>query len=236
MHIIGPLLVVALIGLVILIVVSARRQRAAGRGHFVEAARAANLAYLEEDDGTAESLAQGFDPDEFARFSSPSLGPVRPQNVVHGSVAEGQACLFSHSTRHSEGDAREWFLAIVDTAITLNSRGLVKCRSRDLRRVTEIGGLPEVEIPDDPDFNVAFRTQAEDVGSARQCLVDRARREILDALLPLGYPLDLQIVGSCVALYPADRNYSPESAQDLNDLLIAARRVAGALAEGAAAD
>ena len=233
MEVIAPLLLAAMVGLVILVVLTARRQRAADRKYFVEAARTANLVYLQEDDGTAEALAQGFDQDEFARFSSPSRGRIPPENVVHGKVVEGEACLFQHSTHRTEGDARQWFVAIVANGVTLNSGGLIKCRSHQIRRVKEIGAMPEVEMWDDPDFSAAFGTQAEDPASARRCLTGQIRRMILDILLPLGFPVDLQIITNQVAVYPAERNYDPAGAQNLVDLLAAARKVAGALAKQA---
>lgn len=229
MHIVGPLLVAALVGLVVLIVVTGRRRRAAMQDHFAEAARVMKLSYLAQDDGTAQSLAQGFDPDEFARFTSPSLGAVPPTNVVHGKVSEGYACLFSHHTRRTEGDARQWFIAIVDTGLPPRDQKLIKCRSRKVRRVEEIGGMAEVDIPGDPDFAAAFLTQAMDEASARNRLDADTRRVILDAISSLGYPVDVQIAGNRIAVYPAHRNYDPESSQELAALLVAARKAAGSL-------
>ena len=84
MEIIAPLLLAAMVGLVILIVLTARRQRAAGRKYFVGAARTANLAYLQEDDGTAEALAQGFDQNEFARLLLEAVGtPTLSNSDTH---------------------------------------------------------------------------------------------------------------------------------------------------------
>lgn len=229
MHIIGPLLVAALVGLVVLIVVAGRRQRAAVQDLFSEAARSMELTYLAQDDGTAQSLAQGFDPDEFARFASPSLGAVPPTNVVHGKVSEGYGCLFSHYTRRTEGDARQWFVAIVDTGRPQRDQRLIRCRSRKLRRVKEIGGMAEVVFPGDPDFSAAFLTQAADETWARVRLDADTRRAILDAVSSLDIPVDIQIAGNRIAIYPARRNYDPEKSQDLADLLTATRKAAAAL-------
>ncbi len=229
MQIIGPLLVVALIGLVVVIVMTARRQRGDLQGLFREAAELTGLSFLEEDDGTAQTLAQGFDPSRFSRFTSPSLGQLRPQNVVHGAVREGKACLFSHATRRTEGEARQWFVAIVEAEDGPADGVLIESVSRAVRRVKEIGGRPEVDFSDDPAFHEAFRTTADDAAAARRRLGAKGRRAILAAVAPLTFPVDLQVAGSRVALYAAARNYHPEGAQDLAALLKAARQVAAAL-------
>lgn len=229
MQIIGPLLVVALIGLVVVIVGTARRQRAGLQGQFREVAQQTGLDYLSEDDGTAEALAQGFDPSRFARFTSPSLGRLRPRNVVHGQVSEGKACLFSHATRRTEGDARQWIIAIVEAEAGPSGGGFIECASHEVRRVKEIGGRPAVDFADDPAFDRAFRITAEVPAAARHRLHAMGRRAILAAVAPLTFPVDLQIIGGRVALYPAARNYDPENAQDLARLLAAAQEIAAAL-------
>lgn len=229
MQVIGPLLVVALIGLVVTIAMAARRQRGDLQGLFREAAQQTGLTYLEEDDGSAEALAQGFDPSRFSRFTSSSLGRVRPQSLVHGAVREGKACLFSHATRRVEGEARQWFVAIVEADGGPAGGGLIECASREVRRVKEIGGRREVDFSDDPAFHEAFRTTAEDEAAARHRLDAKGRCAIMAAVAPLTFPVDLQIAGPRVALYAAARNYHPESAQDLAALLKAARQLAVAL-------
>lgn len=226
MQIIGPLLVILLIGLVVLVIAAARRQRADLSGQFAAAARSAGLAWLAPDDGTAQSLAAGFDPDEFARFRAPSGGAAVPGNVVHGAVPEGYACLFSHATRRDSGDARHWFVAIVEAPETLYRGGLIKCRSRAVRRAGEVGGMAELEMPADPGFAAAFVVQAEDVAAARAFLDDRVRRTLMAAAAGLDCAVDIQIAGARVAVYPAARNYSPASGEDLAGLIAAARRVA----------
>lgn len=230
MQIIGPLLVVGLILLVVAIVVAARRQRGGTRGYFEEAARTAGLGYLAEDDGRAEAMARDFDPAQFARFASSSLGRLPPENVVHGRVAEGAACLFSHRTRDIAGQARQWFVAIVETEADANAGGLIVCANRAVRRVAEVGGLPDVDLSGDPAFDKAFQVRASDPAAARIRLTDTVRRAVAGAAAALDFPIDVQIASGRVAVYAAERNYDPAGARELVSLLDAARQIARALA------
>ena len=230
MQILGPLLVIALIAVAVFIVTAARRQRAKLRRLFRRTARTLDLHYLERDDGTAEAMATPFDRAGFACFASPSLGRVVPENVVHGAVPEGHACLFTHYTRRTEGDARQWTVAIVEVRGKKKAHGLITLRNKTVVHVAEVGGMAEVDVSADPDFALFFEVRAEKKAEARACLDDPFRKEILDTTARLHFPVDLEIADGHIALYAAERNFTPERVRDLSELLFAARHLSGILA------
>ena len=162
--VLAPLGLLLFVGFVVAFVLAARKQRQARGKIFQELAADAGWRHLAVDDGTAEALAQGFD--DFARFSSPSLGKLTPKNVVLGDVDEGRLCAFVHGTREHEDQARQWFVCLIEAPRPLCDAALVRTRGAEARRVRELGVAPEVSFAEDRAFHREFLVRARD-GSPR---------------------------------------------------------------------
>lgn len=106
------------------IVVGGRRKREAQREVFRSWARARGFVYLESDDGRASRFAA--DLDGIGQFTSPSLGTVTPRDVVVGRLNGRNMIAFRHSTRFTEGDAREWYVVGVSAAHSIAERASVQ--------------------------------------------------------------------------------------------------------------
>ncbi len=229
--VLAPLGLLLLVGFVVAFVLTARKQRAARGRIFQQLAERAGggWRYLPSDDGTAEALSQGFD--DFAQFSSPSLGKLTPENVVVGDAEEGRICAFLHGTRRREGDARQWFVCVVEAAEPLCDAALIRTRRTEARRVREVGIAPPVPFEEDRAFHREFVVRARDAARARACLGPAARRFLLSRAGSLPFVPEAQIRHRRLAVYLAERNAELESVEDLSALVSFARglvRAAGA--------
>ncbi len=225
--ILAPLGLVAMLAIIALIVVSARRQRANRQHLFADFADIGGYSYLDTDDGTAEAISQGFK--DFTRFTSASLGPQPPTNVVYGNLKEGRLCLFTHGTRDVEGQARHWYVCIVERSGIPCSDKLVRCFPRHVRRVRTIGGPSVVSFDNDPLFESLFEVRAMDSNAARHCLAARAREFIASEQNQMPFLSEIQILDRRVAVYPASRNEDIDSKEKLIALVEFAYGVAAAL-------
>lgn len=220
--VLAPLGLVALALLLVAFARAARKQRRERTAVFRELATRHGWRCLEVDDGRAQSLSEGFD--NFARFSSPSLGDTPPKPVVAGPVDEGRACVFLHATRRHEGDARQWWVCLVEALEPLGPH--LRILPRGVTRVHELGRDPVVSF-DDEAFSRAFEVRSPDAEAARACLGPDARERLLAGTERLPFPVEVQIRDRRVAAYPARRNDSVESVQDLEALLALSRELAG---------
>lgn len=229
--VLAPLALLAMVAGVVAFVVTARRQRAARRAIFRDLADATGRRYLEVDDGTAERLARGFQG--FGIFDSPSLGPKPPEAVVAGAVQEGTVCHFLHGTRELEGQAREWTVCIVDAREPLCRGAALRIRPRAVNTVHEVGGDPEVQLPEDPDFSDRFSVTSSDPSAARSCLGSSARSLLSSAdrgtTGPRSLPVEVQLRDQRLAVYLARRDDEARSVDDLRALESLARDLAAAL-------
>lgn len=115
--VLAPLGLLGLVLLVVAFVVAARKQQRERARPFQELAERREWRYLPQDDGTARSLAEGFEG--FARFRYASGAPRLPSSVVSGEAGRRRICLFLQGTRTTEGDARQWTVCIVSAGSDL---------------------------------------------------------------------------------------------------------------------
>jgi hypothetical protein len=152
-----PLGLVLFIGFFIYVIIhTARKQRKAKASVFKDFADNNGLLYQKEDDGKAQGFAQDFNG--IGRFSSPSLGKVIPKDVVAGILNGSEAILFRHSTRFSEGWAREWFVAGVTSAETIAGRCAVQFCKAKADKTTMYLQDPVVKEQKIGSFNLVVRT------------------------------------------------------------------------------
>lgn len=222
--VLAPLGLVGLALFVVVFVWAARKQRRERAAVFRELATRHGWRYLEVDDGTAQRLAEGFD--DFARFSSPSLGDTPPKPVVAGRVDEGRVCVFLHATRRHEGDARQWWICLVEARRALGPP--LRVRPRGVRSVRELGRDPEVEF-EDTEFADIFEVRSEDVEDARTRLGPGARGLLVEGAERLPVPLEVQVRDRRIAAYPARRNDTVEDVATLEGLIELTRALARSL-------
>jgi hypothetical protein len=225
--ILAPLGLLAMLAIVAVVIIAARRQRATQQDIYKAFADHAGFSYREIDDGTAETLSQGFE--DFARFSSPSLGPKPAANVVTADLKDGRLCLFTHGTREVEGEAREWFVCLTERQGTPCADAVIRCLPRNVRRVAVVGGPPAVPFADDPTFDTHFEVRSNDADSARRCLTSRAREFLVTQANDLPFMPEVQLLERRIAAYPAGRNESIDSGKKLSALVDFARGFAASL-------
>lgn len=216
-----------MLAIVALIVVSARRQRASRQHLFADFANDAGYDYLGTDDGTAEAFARGYE--DFARFTSASLGPRPATNVIRGDLEEGRLCLFTHGTRDIEGQARDWYVCIVERSGPPCGEDVVRCFQRNVRRVRTIGGPSIVSFDDDPPFESLFEVRAANSDVAKNCLTARAREFLAARRNQMPFQPEIQLLDRRVAVYPASRNEDIDTKEKLSALVEYARGLAAAL-------
>lgn len=212
--VLAPLGLLALVGLVVVIALTARKQKREQAGVFADLAASKGWRLLDRDDGTARRLSDGFD--RFARFHSPSIGERLPAPVVLGSVEEGRVCLFLHATRDHPGDARQWTVCLVEAAKHLGPD--LEIRPRSVRRVKRVGVAPVVPF-DDPRFEESFEVRCADAAAARACLDSSTRELLIAAAGNVAHAVALQIRDRRLAVYLAARNDVAESPDELRELV-----------------
>lgn len=212
--VLAPLGLLAMVGFVVLLVVTARKQRASRRELFRRLAAAEGWEYLEGGRDVVEPLARDFPG--FGRFRSSSLGELSPEASVVGRTDQGLVLCFVHGTREYEGQGRPWTVCLVESRESLG--GPVRIQPRDVRRVREVGGDPKVSF-DDPRFEAGFAVTAPDPAAARSCIGPGVRRFLLSEHPKLPFPVDVQIRGCRAAAYLARRNGAATTLSDLQALV-----------------
>lgn len=212
--ILAPLGLLAMAGLVVAFVVTARRQRAGRRALFRRLAAAEGWDHLEDDDGLVESMARDFAG--FGRFRSSSAGKLAPEAVVVGDVDEGRICCFLHGVVRYEGQGRLWTVCLIEAGRPLG--GPLRIRPRSVRFVREVGGHPRVRFHDDPTFEERFQVTAPDPDAARGCLDSRVRSFLSSEHPGLPFPVAIQVRGRRAAAYLARRNARAERVSELQAL------------------
>lgn len=226
--ILAPVGLILLAAFLVVVVVSARKQKRSIGDIYREFARRSGYSYRDEDDGTAQQLATGFD--EFARFKSPSQGTTRPEHVVTGKAAEGVFCAFSHATREYEGNARDWDVCIIETKDRLCVSGPIKCTPRRRFMGREMNGLPEVPFEHDSAFSQKFMVCAAGASAARACLDEHVRNFLVLEAGNLPFAPEIQMLDKRLAVYPAGRNEDVADSEALSKLSDFARGLARAFA------
>lgn len=219
-----PLGALAAIGLLAYAMIRAgRQQRAAKAALFRDFAHRNGLRYREKDDGTARAFAGGFDG--IGRFRSSSLGKVIPTDVVSGTLKGADSILFRHRIRFGEGWEREWFVAGASSDQPLAERCAVQfCRRRTDKSTMYLRDpvLKEQRVGA-YDLVVRAATSRHAGKMADGSVLERLGR--LGGELP--FRPEIQVRGTRVAAYPADRNFTIEDLGTLSDLLAFAMKVAG---------
>ena len=180
------------------------------------------LRYQEEDDGKAQRFAQDFDG--IGRFSSPSLGKVIPKDVVAGILNGSEVILFRHSTRFSEGWAREWFVAGVTSSETVAGRCAVQFCKAKADKTTMYLQDPITKEQKIGSFNLVVR--AADPFSAGRILDEGVLNQLADIAGILTFRPEIQIRGKRIVAYLADRNATVDDVETLENLFEFAKRAA----------
>ena len=196
------------------IIHTARKQRKAKSSVFKDFADKNGLRYQEEDDGKAQGFAQDFDG--IGRFSSPSLGKVIPKDVVAGILNGSEAILFRHSTRFSEGWAREWFVAGVTSAETITGRCAVQFCKAKADKTTMYLQDPVVKEQKIGSFNLVVR--AAGPSSAGKILDEGVLNQLADLAGSLSFRPEIQVRGKRIVAYLADRNATVDDVETLENL------------------
>jgi hypothetical protein len=196
------------------IIHTARKQRKAKAIVFRYFADKNGLRYREEDDGKAQGFAQDFDG--IGRFSSPSLGKVIPKDVADGELNGTEAIFFRHSTRFSEGWAREWFVAGVSSTDTIAERCAVQfCKAR-VDKSTMYLQDPVVKEQKVGPFNLVVR--APSPPSAGKIVDEGVLKQLADLALNLTFRPEIQVRGKRIVAYLADRNATVDNVETLEIL------------------
>lgn len=218
--------VVAFAFLAYAVVAAARGQREKKSGLFRTFAEDLALEYTPTDDGAAKDF--GRDLDGIGVFSSPSLGDVEPKDLVSGSLDGMEVVAFRHRTRIYEGYTMEWSVVGLTTGQEMARRCSVQLLRKGTRSSTMYltdGVIIEVEagpfrlVVRAPELEAAGSFSSEDVLARLAELADRLR-----------FRPDIQVRGKRIAVYPAGRNDTVESTDDLIALLHFAQGAVAAVA------
>ena len=204
------------------IIHTGRKQRKAKARVFREFADRHGLRYREEDDGDAQAFAEGFEG--IGRFSSPSLGKVIPQDVVHGELNGVKVILFRHSIRYAEGWAREWFVAGVTCSEFLSEGCAIQFFRGKPGQSSMYLQDPVVKELRAGVFNLAVRAASQ--ANAGKFIDANALNRISALAAELPLRPEIQVRGNRVVAYPADRNATIDDPESLERLLIFTRSAA----------
>ena len=196
------------------IIHTARKQRKAKASIFKDFSDKNGLRYQEEDDGKARQFAQDFDG--IGRFSTPSLGKVIPKDVVSGILNGSEAILFRHSTRFSEGWAREWFVAGVISAETIAGRCAIQFCKAKADKATMYLQDPVVKEEKIGSFTLVIR--ATSASSTGKILDEGVLNQLADLAGSLSFRPEIQVRGKRIVAYLADRNATVDDVGTLENL------------------
>jgi len=196
------------------IIHTARKQGKAKARVFRDFATKNNLLYQAEDDGKAQRFAQDFDG--IGQFSSPSLGPVIPKDVVSGNLNGSEVMLFRHSIRFAEGWTREWFVAgIISTEIIAEQCAVQFCKGSADKRTMYLKDPVVKEWSFDP-FCLVVR--AVDVSSGGRMFSRGVVKQLSKITGNLPFRPEIQVRGKRMVAYPADRNATIDDLAVLENL------------------
>jgi hypothetical protein len=208
-------LLLFLVLLVYALISGARKQRKAKRAVFRDLAREAGLRYEAKDGGRARQFSQ--DMDALGQFRSPSLGDLIPEDVVRGTLRGLAVVLFRHRTRFYEGYSREWWVAGVQADRDLAER----CSVQLLEGSAAVDSIylrdSVVKQKETGSFRVVVRAPSE--SAAGRMADDDVLQRLSRLARSLPFRAEIQIRGSRVAAYLADRNATIEGVEDLRKLL-----------------
>ena len=187
---------------------------------FEELALRHGLRYQAEDDGRAQEFARHFDG--IGESGSPSSGESIPRNVVSGVVDGQRIFLFRQGTRQPQGLAPEWFVAGLERKKPLADRCSVQFCRHAADKETACLADPVVKEQQIGSLNVVIR--ATDRSSAGRLTEEPILEELAARAEQLPFRPELQVRGTRIVAYPADRATAIEHANDLDRLLGLAKR------------
>jgi hypothetical protein len=136
---------------------------------------------------------------------------------VTGTVRDAPVVLFRHRTKFYEGYSREWFIAGVTAPAGIADRCSVEFLKGTASTASMHLKAPSLKELDAGHFNVVVR--APDETSAGRMMDDSVLKQLGDLARELPFRPEVQIRADRVAVYLADRNATPESAETLLMLL-----------------
>jgi hypothetical protein len=219
--ILAPLGLVGFVGLVVALVLAARKQKRERARLFEALAERHGWRYLSVDDGTVQALADGFQG--FDQFRYPSGAPRPPSSVVLGHAEEDRVCLFVHATQRTEGDARLWMVCLLEAPTTLGPP--MRIHPRSVREPRQVGADPLVTTGDRR-FDDALEVYCAQPEETRAVLGAGAREVLLGSSGRLSFPVEVQVRDRRLAAYPASRNDEVGSTAELEALLAFTRALA----------
>lgn len=223
--ILAPLGLVGIVLMGVALVMAGRKQKRE-RGRLFEALAATHgWRYLAIDDGTAQSLAKGFQG--FDRFLYPSRAPRLPSSVVVGHVDEGKICLFVHTTETTY--LRSWYVCVVEASADFKLSARIHPRS--VREPHQRLADPVVGTAD-PRFDDTFEIRCQAPQELLTLMDARVREVLLDGSGRLPFPVEVQLHENRVAVYLAGRNDDVSSTAELEELVAFTRALVRSLDRG----
>lgn len=207
--------------LVFAFVHTARSQRSAKHELFRELAARLGLHYEREDTGRAMVFAGDFDG--LGNFSSPSLGEVKPSDVVTGSWQGDDVVFFRHHQRLTEGWAREWYVVGLEYREAVADACAVQICRRSSDRESMFLRDPIVKEYAADRRRIVVR--APSIAAAGGLTDEAVLRRIAELAASCTLRPELQVRGARLAAYPADRNATPDI-DALLDLVTFVKRTA----------
>lgn len=179
---------------------TARQQKQAKSAVFKDFAAGHRLSYQQQDSGTAQRFASGFDG--IGHFQSPSLGKVIPTDVVTGMISGRQMILYRHRIRFTEGWAREWFVAGVSNLTLPPFYGAIQFFHSQHEIDSVYLARPVIRQQQVDDWLLVLRADDKDM-----TFLDDNKLQALAALASrLDFRPEIQFQPDRLAVYIADRN------------------------------
>lgn len=217
---------VIVLGLLVvgLIVREGRRLMGSRAGVFRNFARRRAWKYRVEDDGRAQEALEGLvalDPDP-----ADSSRMTRPQNVIEGTVEEGDVLIFTFA-RRIDGENIPFQVALIETDYTFPDHVVMRF-GRD-----RADGTDRAEpLYANRNFRKANGIATSLPNEEPELLTSAVRRRLANVVSDLPWPVDLQVLEDRVAVYTTDRSETSPALR-MEQLLSAAQKATSLLLSGA---
>ena len=143
--------------------------------------------------------------------------------ILNGS----DAILFRHSIRFSEGWAREWFVAGINSTETIAERCAVQfCKGRADKSTLYLQD-PVVKEQKVGPFNLVVRAASRSY--AGKIVDDGVLKQLAGLAGNLSFRPEIQVRGKRIVAYLADRNVTVDDVETLGDLFEFTKSAASAL-------
>lgn len=181
-----------------MIVREGRRLMGSRAGVFRNFARRRAWKYRVEDDGRAQEALEGLGA--LGPGSADSLGMTRPQNVIEGTVEEGDVLIFTFARRIDDENI-PLQVALIETDYAFPDHVIMRF-GRDRADGTD---------PAEPLYANRRFTQSSGVATSLsddepELLTSAVRRRLTNVVSEVPWPVDLQVLEDRVAVYTTDRS------------------------------